>query len=125
MHFRHAATHAVVVAMGDWALVMSVEGGVAPPTDDPEQAILLHVIWARIVAFEAIWEGDAFVFGASNLACFQAIFSFYLFSSFISRPLSCEDMWDKGGRGGSRMSVEEVWLEPSVNCCCHQVTHHI
>ena len=69
MCFRYNATHAVAVAMGGGAVVMSVEGGVAPPTDDPEQAILLHVIWSRIVAFETVWEGDAFAFGASDLAC--------------------------------------------------------
>ena len=104
---------------------MHVEGGVAPPTDDPEWAILLHMIWLCIVAFEAVWEGSALAFGASDLAHFQAVFSFYLFPSFISGSLSCKDVWDKGGRGGGRMCVEEVWLEPSADCCCHQVLLHI
>ena len=70
MCFGYNATHAVAVAMGNGAVVVSMEGGVAPPTDDPERAILLHVIWSCIVAFETVWEGGAFAFGASDLACF-------------------------------------------------------
>ena len=53
--------------MGGWAVVVSVKGGVAPSADNPKWAILLHVIWSRIVAFEAVWEGGAFAFGASDL----------------------------------------------------------
>ena len=70
VHFRHNATHTVAVAMGGWALVVSMGGGVAPSTDDPERAILLHVIWSRVITFEAVWEGDAFTFGANDLAYF-------------------------------------------------------
>ena len=69
MCLGYNATHAVAIAMGDWAVVVSVKGGVAPLADDPEWAILFHMIWSRIVAFEAIWEGSAFAFGANNLAC--------------------------------------------------------
>ena len=125
VHFGHDATHAVAVVMGDWALVVSVEGGVVPPTDDPEQAILFHMIWSCVVTLEAAWEGGALVFGANDLVHFQAVFSLYLFPSSISGPLSCKDAWDKGGRGGGRMSVEEVWLKLSEACCCHQVALHI
>ena len=70
MRLRYNATHAVVIAMGDWAVIMSVKGGVAPLADDPEWAIFFHMIWSRIVAFEAVWEGGVFAFGASDLACF-------------------------------------------------------
>ena len=68
--FRHDATHTVAVVIGDWALIMSIEGGVAPSTDDPEQAIFFHVIWSHIVTLEAVWEGGAFAFGANDLAWF-------------------------------------------------------
>ena len=119
MCLGHDATHAVAIAVGDWALVMSMEGGVAPPTDDPEQAIFFHVIWLCIVAFEAVWEGGTFAFGTNDLVCFQTVFSFYLFPSFVSGSLSCEDMWDKGGRGGGRMSVKEMWLKLGADCHCH------
>ena len=68
VRFRYNATHAVAIAMGGWAVVMSVKGGVTPSADDPEWAIFLHVIWSCIVTFEAVWEGGAFVFGASDLA---------------------------------------------------------
>ena len=68
MCFRYDATHAVAIAMGDWAVVMSVKGGVAPSADDPEWAVLFHVIWLCIMAFETIWEGGVFAFGASDLA---------------------------------------------------------
>ena len=125
MHLRYNATHAVAVAMGGWAVVVSVEGGVTPSADNPEWAILLHVIWSRIVAFEAIWEGDTFAFGANDLAYLQAVFSFYLFPSFVSGPLSREDAWDKGGRGGSRARAKEVGLKSSADCCCCQVSLHI
>ena len=67
---RHNATHAVAIPMGDWAIVMSVKGGVIPSADDPEWTVLFHVIWSCIVAFEAVWERGAFAFGASDLACF-------------------------------------------------------
>ena len=68
MHLRYNATHAVAIAMGGWAVIMSMKGGVAPSTDDPEWAILFHVIWLRIMAFEAVWKGGAFAFGPSDLA---------------------------------------------------------
>ena len=67
---RYDATHAVAIAMGGWAVVMSMKGGVTPSADDPEWAVLFHVIWLRIVAFEAVWEGGAFAFGASESAYF-------------------------------------------------------
>ena len=70
VHFRHDATHAVAVAMGGWAFVVSMEGRVTPSADDPEQAIFLHVIWSHVVAFEAVWERGVFAFGANDLACF-------------------------------------------------------
>ena len=65
------------------------------------------------------------MFGADNLVCFQAVFSFYLFPSFIGGSLSCEDTWDKGGRGGGRTSAEEMWLKLSADCCSRQVALHI
>ena len=68
MRFGYNATYAVAIAMGNWAVVMSMKGGVTPLADDPEWAILFHVIWLHIMAFEAVWEGDAFAFGANNLA---------------------------------------------------------
>ena len=70
VHLRYNATHAVAIAMGGWTVIMSMKGGVAPSADDPERAILFHVIWSRVVAFEAIWEGGAFAFGASDLSHF-------------------------------------------------------
>ena len=70
MRLGYNATHAVAIAMEDWTVVVSVKGGVTPSADNPEWAILLHVIWSRIVAFEAVREGSAFVFGASDLADF-------------------------------------------------------
>ena len=70
MRLGYNATHAVAIAMGGWAVIMSMKGGVAPPADDPEWTVLLHVIWSRIMAFEAVWEGNAFAFGASDLANF-------------------------------------------------------
>ena len=125
MRLGYNATHAVAIAMGNWAVIMSMKGGVAPSADDPEWAILLHMIWSRIMAFEAVWKGGVFAFGTSDLACFQAVFSFYLFPSFVSGPLSCKDAWDKGRRGGSRARAKEVGLKLSADCCCCQVPLHI
>ena len=68
MRLGYNATHTVAVVMGGWAVVVSVKGGVTPSADNPEWAILLYVIRSRVVAFEAVWEGDAFAFGANDLA---------------------------------------------------------
>ena len=68
MRFGYDATHAVAIAMGSWAVVVSVKGEVTPLADDPKWAILFHVIWSHVVAFEAVWEGGVFAFGAGDLA---------------------------------------------------------
>jgi len=34
--------------------LMSMEWGVASPTEDPEQAILLQVVWCLVMTFETI-----------------------------------------------------------------------
>ena len=67
MRLGYNATHAVAIVMGGWAVIMSVKRGVAPSADDPEWAILFHMIWSRIMAFEAVWKRDAFAFGTSDL----------------------------------------------------------
>ena len=68
MRFGYDATHAVAIVIGEWVVVISMKGGVAPSADDPEWAILFHVIWLHIMAFETIWERDTFAFGANDLA---------------------------------------------------------
>ena len=38
---------------------MSVEGRVASPTEDPEQAVLIHMVWCLVMAFETVGVGAA------------------------------------------------------------------
>jgi len=44
--------------MGGGAILMSVKRGVASPTEDPEWAILLQVVWCLVVTFETIRVRD-------------------------------------------------------------------
>ena len=54
MCFWYQASHPSAVAMGGGAFLVSVKWGVASPAEDPEQAVLLQVVWCLIMAFETI-----------------------------------------------------------------------
>jgi len=56
--FWHQASHPSTVAMGGGAILVSVKRGVAFPTEDPEWAILLQVVWCLIMTFETIGVRD-------------------------------------------------------------------
>jgi len=40
--------------MGGGAILVSVKWGVASPAEDPEQAVLLQMVWCLVVTFETI-----------------------------------------------------------------------
>jgi len=44
--------------MGGRAILVSVKWGVASPTEDPKQAILLQVVWCLVMTFETIGVRD-------------------------------------------------------------------
>jgi len=48
--------------MGGRTILVSMERGVASPTEDPEQAVLLQVVWCLIITFETIGVGDVCTF---------------------------------------------------------------
>ena len=54
MCFWYQTSHPSAVAVGGGAILMSVKQGVASPAEDPEQAILLQMVWCLVVAFETV-----------------------------------------------------------------------
>ena len=62
MRFWYQASHPGAIVMGDGAILMSVERGVASSAEDPEQAVLLQVVWCLIVTFETIGVRDVCAF---------------------------------------------------------------
>ena len=66
MCFQHQASHPSAVAMGGGALLVSMEGGIASLAEDPERAVLEHMIWCLVVAFETVWVCGACAFRLRN-----------------------------------------------------------
>ena len=66
VHFWHQASHPSAIAMGGGAIFMSVKRGVASPTEDPEQAVLLQVVWRLIVTFETVGVRDVCALAQDN-----------------------------------------------------------
>ena len=66
MCFWYQASHPGAVAMGGGALLVSVERRVTSPTEDPERAVLVRVVWCLIMAFETVWVYGARAFDLSD-----------------------------------------------------------
>ena len=62
MCFWHQASHPSAIAMGGGALLVSVEGRVASPTEDPEWTVLLRMVWCLIMTLETVGVGVAHAF---------------------------------------------------------------
>jgi len=60
--FWYQTSYPSAVVMGGRAILMSMKRGVASPTEDPERAILLQVVWCLIMAFETIGVRDVCAF---------------------------------------------------------------
>ena len=58
MCFWYQASHPSAIAMGGGAILMSMKRGVASSAEDPEQAILLQVVWYLVVTFGTIGVRD-------------------------------------------------------------------
>ena len=66
MRFWYQASHPGAIAVGGGALLMSMERRVASPAKDPEQTVLVHVVWCLIVTFDAVWVCDMCAFELSD-----------------------------------------------------------
>ena len=60
MRFWYQTSHPGAVAMGSGAILMSMEWGVTSSAGDPEQTVLLQVVWCLVVTFETIGVTCAF-----------------------------------------------------------------
>ena len=91
-------------AMGVVALVMGVGDTVAPPTDFPQGAVCLIVVWDLVIALETVGE------------CTYLPLMFLAHNWAVRWSLGCMDGWDSGGRGCSRACAKEMGLEVGANC---------
>ena len=91
-------------AMGAVTLIVGVGDAVAPPTDFPQGAVRLVVVWDLVIALETVRK-------YTYLPLTLLTHNWAIWWS-----LGHMDGWDSGGGRGGRACAKEVGLEASANC---------